>query len=83
MFALTQFFPAHRARHTARALDRRLGFLLVLLLSLVAETGQLLAFPSDVTFDRADPFDGSALLVARTAADNPLNDPTFQLKADL
>jgi predicted component of type VI protein secretion system len=39
------------------------------------------AVPPGVTFAGANPVDGSTLFVARTAADNPLDPPTFQLKA--
>lgn len=39
------------------------------------------AVPPGVTFAGANPVDGSTMFVARTAADNPLDPPTFQLKA--
>lgn len=41
------------------------------------------AVPFGVTFVGANPVDGSTLLVSRTAADNPLDPPTFQLKATI
>ena len=42
-----------------------------------------IAVPSRISFSRITPIDGTTLLVARTAADNPLDPPTFQLKADI
>jgi murein DD-endopeptidase MepM/ murein hydrolase activator NlpD len=42
-----------------------------------------LAVPSGVTFNSITPVDGTDLIVARTAANNPLDPPTFQLKADI
>lgn len=42
-----------------------------------------IAVPSGISFSRITPIDGTTLLVARTAADNPLDPPTFQLKADI
>jgi hypothetical protein len=41
------------------------------------------AVPPGITFSRITPVDGTTLLVSRTAANNPLDPPTFQLKADL
>ena len=41
------------------------------------------AVPAGISFSRITPVDGNTLLVSRTAADNPLDAPTFQLKADL
>ncbi len=41
------------------------------------------AVPAGITFSRIVPVDGNTLLVARTAANNPLDPPTFQLKADV
>ena len=41
------------------------------------------ATPTGLTYDRATPTAGNTLYVARTAANNPLAPPTFQLKADL
>ena len=41
------------------------------------------ATPTGVSFVLIIPSDGNTLYVARTAADNPLDPPTFQLKADV
>jgi hypothetical protein len=41
------------------------------------------AVPAGVTFNSITPIAGGNLLVARTAANNPLDPPTFQLKADI
>ena len=41
------------------------------------------AVPAGITFNSISPLAGGDLLVARTAANNPLNPPTFQLKADI
>lgn len=41
------------------------------------------ATPTGITFNSITPSDGNTLYVARTAANNPLDPPTFQLKADV
>lgn len=41
------------------------------------------AVPAGITFSSITPIAGGDLLVARTAANNPLDPPTFQLKADI
>lgn len=41
------------------------------------------AVPAGITFNSITPIDAGNLLVARTASDNPLDPPTFQLKADI
>jgi hypothetical protein len=41
------------------------------------------AVPIGISFSRITPVDGSTLLVSRTAANNPLDPPTFQVKADI
>jgi Polyglycine hydrolase-like, structural repeat len=41
------------------------------------------AAPSGLSFVSITPSDGNTLFVARTAAKNPLDPPTFQLKADV
>jgi hypothetical protein len=43
----------------------------------------LAAVPTDITFSSITPIASGDLLVARTAANNPLDPPTFQLKADV
>ena len=41
------------------------------------------AVPGGISFNSITPISGGNILVARTAANNPLNPPTFQLKADI
>ncbi len=41
------------------------------------------AVPTGISVNSVTPLDGNTMLVARTAANNPLNAPTFQLKADV
>lgn len=41
------------------------------------------ATPTGIIFNSITPSDGNTLYVARTAARNPLDPPTFQLKADV
>ena len=41
------------------------------------------AVPAGISFNRITPSDGSTLFVSRTAANNPLDPPTFQVKADI
>ena len=41
------------------------------------------AVPGGISFNSITPISGGNVLVARTAANNPLNPPTFQLKADI
>ena len=41
------------------------------------------ATPAGIVFKSISPSNGNTLLVARTAANNPLNAPAFQLKADV
>jgi murein DD-endopeptidase MepM/ murein hydrolase activator NlpD len=64
----------------------RAGHRLVVLLALAATifvVGPASATPSGISFDSITPSDGNTLFVARTAANNPLDPPTFQLKADV
>ena len=44
---------------------------------------QAVATPAGLTLNSATPTEGNTLFVARTAANNPQDPPTFQLKADL
>ena len=52
-----------------------------LLFSLLAS--QAHAIPPGISVNVVTPTNGNTLLVSRTAANNPLNAPTFQLKADV
>lgn len=66
-----------------RIRSRALAVLLLALLGLVLIPPPVGAVPSGISFAAITPADGSTLFVARTAADNPLDPPTFQLKADV
>jgi hypothetical protein len=57
------------------------AFLLIVAFALAGITAQ--AVPAGISFSRITPIDNGNLLVARTAANNPLAPPTFQLKADV
>ena len=46
-------------------------------------SGTVGAVPPGISFSRVMPSDGNTLFVSRTASDNPLDPPTFQLKADI
>ncbi len=61
--------------NTARAV------LIIAAFALAGITAQ--AVPAGISFSRITPIDNGNLLVARTAANNPLGPPTFQLKADV
>lgn len=79
--------PTHRTvMHRRTPVARRhliaavLGALVASLLTLPSPAQ---AVPDGITFNMITPVDGGDLLVARTAADDPRDPPTFQLKADI
>ena len=76
-----------RSSNSARSIRVRRGLASVLIACLLALlpvfAEPVLGVPTGITFSRITPVDGTTLLVARTAADNPLGSPTFQLKADV
>jgi murein DD-endopeptidase MepM/ murein hydrolase activator NlpD len=63
----------------------RLAALLVISLAVIGPRGGYVvhAVPTGITFASISPIVNGSLLVALTAADNPLHSPTFQLKADI
>jgi murein DD-endopeptidase MepM/ murein hydrolase activator NlpD len=68
--------------HSHRAHTRRVPVLVAVAAAILI--GQhASATPTGVSFVSITPSDGATLFVARTAANNPLDPPTFQLKADL
>lgn len=69
-------------RSTHRAFHGRAGILATLAAALLLGS-RASATPGGVTFSFITPSDGSTLYVSRTAANNPLDPPTFQLKADV
>jgi len=69
-----------------RAIRRAGAYRIVVLLGIVAMlavVGRASATPTGISFVSITPSSGTTLYVARTAANNPLDPPTFQLKADV
>jgi len=73
--------PNQRERSRLLPAGSLVGALLVLFSVLTAAPSR--AVPPSITFSWITPSDGTTLLVARTASNNPLDPPTFQLKADV
>jgi|GEM_PF-770166 len=73
------------ALHSRHAFASRIAAILALAIVVLisASARPASAVPTGITFSRITPIDGNTLLVSRTAANNPLDPPTFQLKADL
>ena len=58
------------------------GVLMLVFIGLAIRTTTALAVPAGISLSVVTPTDGNSLLLSRTAAGNPLDPPTFQLKAD-
>src|SRR6185436_405240 len=71
-----------RQADSHRAHSHRVPVLLAVAAAILI-THRASATPTGVSFVSITPSDGNTLFVARTAANNPLDPPTFQLKADL
>jgi len=61
---------------------KNLLFTITFLIGMILNVSKVNAIPFGISVNSVTPLNGNTLLVASTAADNPLNTPTFQLKAD-
>ncbi len=76
-----------RSSNSARSILVRRGLAPVLIACLLALlpvfAKPVIGVPAGITFSRITPVDGTTLLLARTADDNPINSATFQPKAHI
>ena len=71
-----------RRRMSYRSMPHRI-LVLAAVAAMILLARRASATPPGITFNSITPSNGNTLYVARTAANNPLDPPTFQLKADV